>query len=285
MRSLREMRRQADCICGTFLFFPLFLSFTLLQAYFLRSHLRFSAIFLRLRPIFLSLSRFSSLFSPLDCPLSRFALLPLAPLPRTARDAAHTRAPHYQALGSRALHTWLATLTRSVRSYLLQGTVSRGPQAAAARSAHGLCSLVSRAHDSSQRRTERPTADRTLSAKKRVCFLSPSFLRLFFFFSLFTSFSLQILSLRSTVSLLSSTLFYSTVTTAVACACTRYVVVTFRSPPRRFSTVRRVSPSRTTCKLLQCCVFTRRQSVLGILGYRLRQDLRRWTSTCRGPQN
>lgn len=162
-------------------FFSLFLSFTLLQAYFLCSHLRFSAIFLGFRPIFLSLSRFSSLFSPLDCPLSRFALLPLAPLPRTARDAAHTRAPHYQALGSRALHTWLATLTRSVRSYLLQGTVSRGPQAAAARSAHGLCSLVSRAHDSSQRRTERPTADRTLSAKKRVCFLSPSFLRLFFF--------------------------------------------------------------------------------------------------------
>lgn len=133
----------------------------------------------------------SLLFSPLDCPLSRFALLPLAPLPRTARDAAHTRAPHYQALGSRALHTWLATLTRSVRSYLLQGTVSRGPQAAAARSAHGLCSLVSRAHDSSQRRTERPTADRTLSAKKRVCFLSPSFLRLFSFLSFYLFFSFK----------------------------------------------------------------------------------------------
>lgn len=276
--SARLCVRCAKCdgrptaFCGTFLFlfFSLSLSCKLTSSV---PTLRFSAIFLRLRPIFLSLSRSSSLFSPLDCPLSRFALLPLAPLPRTARDAAHTRAPHYQALGSRALHTWLATLTRSVRSYLLQGTVSRGPQAAAARSAHGLCSLVSRAHDSSQRRTERPTADRTLSAKKRACFLSPSFLRLFFFLSSYLFF-LQILSLRSTVSTsLLHPLLLHCHRHRVACACTRYVVVTFRRHPRVVSTVRRVSPSRTTCKLLQCCVFTRRQSVLGILGYRLRQDL------------
>lgn len=206
--SLREMRRQADCICGTFLFlfFSLSLSCKLTSSVPTRDFPRFFLDFVQF-----SSHCLASLLSSLLL-IAPFLALPfyLSLLsPRTARDAAHTRAPHYQALGSRALHTWLATLTRSVRSYLLQGTVSRGPQAAAARSAHGLCSLVSRAHDSSQRRTERPTADRTLSAKKRVCFLSPSFLRLFSFLS-FYLFSLQILSLRSTVSLLSSALFYST---------------------------------------------------------------------------
>ncbi|XP_026299859.1 uncharacterized protein LOC113219140 [Apis mellifera] len=98
----------------------------------------------------------------------------------SGRNAAHTRAPHWRAnrINTRADayngEQWGGGKGRRAtkRSYLLQGTVSRGPQAVYQHAAHRLCSLVSGAHNTSQRRAERPGADRTLSPRKRV--LSPS---------------------------------------------------------------------------------------------------------------
>lgn len=82
--------------------FSLFPSFTLLQAYFLRSHLRFSAIFLLTSsnfPLIVSL-----LFSPLDCP-------PFSLCPSTSRSSPKNRArcgPHARPTLSSA---WLARAT------------------------------------------------------------------------------------------------------------------------------------------------------------------------------
>lgn len=147
----------------------------------------------------LTLSNFpliiSLLFSPVSSRLPSFSFHPsprfLSQEPRTMRP---TRAPHTIKRSARARYTHGWPLLLGVcgpTSCRGPCHVAPRPQQHAAR--HGLCSLVSRAHDSSQRRTERPTADRTLSAKKRVCFLPSSFLRLFFsFFFLFTSFSLKL---------------------------------------------------------------------------------------------
>lgn len=129
------------------------------------------ALFLSLRLIFFSLSSLL-LFSP--CLLSHshalfFPSLSLSsPLPTPVQCG-----PHALASPARATqHTWPVghSYLRSVRSYLLQGTASRGPQAATARSAqHGLCSLVSRAHDTSQRRTERPDRQIAFSLPGSAC--------------------------------------------------------------------------------------------------------------------
>lgn len=121
------------------------------------------------------------------CSLPTFLSLSL-PLPIPVRCG-----PHALASPARATqHTWpVGSYLRSVRSYLLQGTVSRGPQAATARSAqHGLCSLVSRAHDTSQRRTERPDRQIAFSLPGSACgaFSLPLSLRFFLSFSPFLFF-------------------------------------------------------------------------------------------------
>lgn len=142
-------------------------------------------IFFIVSVAFLSLPSRRSFFflSPFCVPFSLSLPLPpclpssfaLSPFPfRHPCDAAHTRAPHYHARESRArynTHGRSAALILAECAVLppLQGTVSRGPQAATARSAqHGLCSLVSRAHDS-QRRTERPDRQIALSLPGSAC--------------------------------------------------------------------------------------------------------------------
>lgn len=177
--------------------------------------------------------------------------------------------------------------------------MSRGPQAAAARSAHGLCSLVSRAHDSSQRRTERPTADRTLSAKKRACAFSlplfsvSSSLFLYLFLSLARSLP-ALYCLSSLPPPFATRCHRVSVCVPRVSVCTREIRHRGFSPapechPRVVSTTRRVARrfGETTCNVsLQCCVFTPSPACPGILGYLLRAGPpQAWTfRTCRWSQ-
>lgn len=179
---------------------PLFLSRLL-------SSLPFSlfALFLSLRLIFLSLS-----LSLVSSPRSFFLAHPLLPpcfilslfLSPNARMRP-TRVPHTIASPARAAH--MATLTRGVCG----PTSCRGPCHVAPRpqrhTAHGLCSLVSRAHDTSQRRTERPDRQIALSFPGSACGafslpLSPTFF--LFFFSLFPPRALSLPVLLSPLFLL-----------------------------------------------------------------------------------
>jgi len=149
---------------------------------------------------------------PFPFPLfSLFLSLSLA-LSSDTRAIRPTRAPHTITRASPAR----ATTHMAGRPLLLaecavlpplQGTVSRGPQAATARSAqHGLCSFVSRAHDTSQRRTERPDRQIALSLPGSACgaFSLPLFLSPILFLSPFSPFF--VLSPCATVFSLSSSL-------------------------------------------------------------------------------
>lgn len=135
-------------------------------------------------------------------PSSSLSLSLSSPLPTPVQCG-----PHALASPARATqHTWPVghSYLRSVRSYLLQGTASRGPQAATARSAqHGLCSLVSRAHDTSQRRTERPDRQIAFSLPGSACgaFSFPLSLSLSDSFSLSLPLSLSVLLSFVTLSL------------------------------------------------------------------------------------
>jgi len=159
-----------------------------------------------------SLPLFPSSLSPSPPPPPPLSLSLSLFLFRHPCDTAHTRVSHYHARESRAR----ATTHMAGRPLLLaecavlpplQGTVSRGPQAATARSAqHGLCSFVSRAHDTSQRRTERPDRQIALSLPGSACgaFSLPLFLSPILFLSPFSPFF--VLSPCATVSSLSSSL-------------------------------------------------------------------------------
>lgn len=181
--SVRGMRRQADCIRGLFfsltrpLLVPLF------------------ALFLSLRLFFFSLSL--SLLS-FPCPLSRSffffsALFPLLSLYLSLSFSLAmrpTRAPHTitRASPTRSTqHTWPVVRSCSAECAVLPPAGDRvtwppgrnGTQ-------HGLCSLMSRAHDTSQRRTKRPDRQIALSLPGSACgaFSLPLFPILFlsFFF-------------------------------------------------------------------------------------------------------
>lgn len=185
---VREMRRQADCIRGLFSsrslspLVPLF-------ALFLSLHLIFPS---------LSLSPLSSprpLARPFFSALFSLLLLPFSPSLSFSLAMRPTRAPHTitRASPARAIqHTWPVGRSCSAECAVLPpaGDCVTWPPGRNG-TQHGLCSLVSRAHDTSQRRTERPDRQRlhSLSQEARVV-LSPSlyfrfFLSLSFYLALF----------------------------------------------------------------------------------------------------
>lgn len=237
---LRGMRRQADCIRGFSFSLSLARSLTHPSTLVRLLPRPLFALFLSLRLIFFSLSwlLLSSLVRlPPSSPSQSLSLsLSLSlPLPTPVRCGPHARASPARD----TQHTWPVghSYLRSVRSYLLQGTVSRGPQAATARSAqHGLCSLVSRAHDTSQRRTERPDRQIVFSLPGSACgaFSLPLFLRFFLSLSLYPF--LFLFPSHSHPVLQPSPLFLPFRPPVLRPRCARDVITLWdrsRAPPRR----------------------------------------------------
>lgn len=206
---------------------------------------------------------FLSLSLPPSLPCS-FSLLLSIPV-RCGPHARESRARYTHMAGRPLLLAECAVLPP------LQGTVSRGPQAAVARSAqHELCSLVSRAHDTSQRRTERLDRQIALSLPGSACgaFSLPLFLS--------PILSLPFLSLLRTLSLRYCLLSFTLpVPLSSALACARAIHHASGScHPRDVSTTRRLrgpraSPSVVCSRAAACHRRARgpRTRRPGLLGY------------------